>query len=56
METDVRARVVVIGSGTPLADPSRRGPAIAVVIDDRVLLFDAGPGVLRGIAEDGESY
>jgi len=42
-------RVSVIGSGTPVADPARGGPATAVRIEDHVLLFDAGAGVLRGL-------
>lgn len=48
-----RTRVFVIGSGTPIPDPDRGGPATAVVIDGRALLFDAGPGVLRGLAAAG---
>src|SRR5712692_535767 len=29
-----RTRVVVLGTGTPNADPDRFGPAVAVVVDD----------------------
>lgn len=46
-------RVLVIGSGTPIADPSRGGPATAIAAGDRTLLFDAGAGVLRGLAAAG---
>lgn len=46
-------RVIVVGSGTPLADPDRGGPATAVALGERVLLFDAGAGVLRGLAAAG---
>ncbi len=52
-EPEARTRVVVIGSGTPVSDPYRGGPSTAVVIDDRVLLFDVGAGVSRGLARAG---
>lgn len=43
-------RVVLLGTGTPNADPERSGPATAVVVDDRSFLFDFGPGVVRRAA------
>ncbi len=46
-----RTRLVLLGTGTPNADPERSGPATAVVVDDRVYLFDAGPGVVRRAAQ-----
>jgi len=46
-------QVIVVGSGTPLADPARGGPATAVAMGERVLLFDAGAGVLRGLTAAG---
>jgi ribonuclease Z len=39
--------VILLGTGTPYPDPELSGPATAVVIGGRVLLFDAGPGVMR---------
>jgi ribonuclease BN (tRNA processing enzyme) len=39
--------VILLGTGTPYPDPAASGPATAVVIGGRVLLFDAGPGVMR---------
>jgi len=50
---DEGVSVVVVGSGTPVADPERGGPATLVILGERRLLFDAGPGVLRGIASAG---
>ena len=47
---DVRSKVVVLGSGNPNADPDRFGPALAVVVDDRAYLVDAGIGVVRRAA------
>jgi len=43
-------RVVILGTGTPNADPDRWGPAVAVVVDGRSYLVDAGPGVVRRAA------
>ena len=39
--------VILLGTGTPYPDPELSGPATAVVVGGRVLLFDAGPGVMR---------
>jgi ribonuclease Z len=45
-----RTTVVVLGSGTPIPDPERFGPAVAVVVDGVPYLFDAGSGVVRRAA------
>ena len=44
-------RVVVLGTGTPNADPERSGPAVAIVVGDAAYLVDAGPGVVRRAAQ-----
>jgi len=38
---------VFLGTGTPLPDPDRSGPATAIVVDGAAYLFDAGAGVVR---------
>jgi ribonuclease BN (tRNA processing enzyme) len=43
-------QVVVLGTGTPLADPERLGPAVAIVVNGRAYLVDCGPGVVRRAA------
>jgi len=43
-------RVVMLGTGTPNADPERSGPAVAVVVDASAYLVDFGPGVVRRAA------
>ena len=43
----VTTEVILLGTGTPYPDPAASGPATAVVVGGRVLLFDAGPGVMR---------
>ena len=44
------AFVVVLGTGTPNADPDRSGPAVAVVVNGNAYLVDAGPGLVRRAA------
>ena len=45
-----RTRVVMLGTGTPNADPDRSGPSVAVVVDDTSYLVDFGAGVVRRAA------
>jgi ribonuclease BN (tRNA processing enzyme) len=40
-------RVVLLGTGTPPADPDRSGPATAVVVDGTAYVVDFGAGVVR---------
>ncbi len=40
-------KVVILGSGTPLPDPHRRGPAVAVIVNGRPYIVDAGEGIWR---------
>lgn len=42
-----RAKVVLLGTGTPIPDPQSSGPAVAVVVNGQAYLFDAGAGVVR---------
>jgi ribonuclease BN (tRNA processing enzyme) len=45
-----KTRLVVLGTGTPYADPDRSGPALAVVFGHEAYLVDAGPGIVRRAA------
>ena len=45
--------IITLGTGTPVPNPERSGPATAVVVGRRVFLFDAGPGVMRRVAAAG---
>lgn len=42
-------QVVMLGTGTPRPDPSRSGPATAIIINDMPYLVDFGPGVVRRV-------
>lgn len=44
------AVVVLVGTGFPRPDPAASGPATAVVVGQRVFLFDAGAGIQRALA------
>jgi len=50
-----RTTVVTLGTGTPIPDPDRLGPATAIVVDSVAYLFDAGAGVVRSAAAAGRS-
>lgn len=43
-------QVVLLGTGTPNADPDTSGPAVAIVVNDTPYVIDAGPGVVRRAA------
>lgn len=51
-----QTRVVLLGTGTPNADPARSGPATAIVVGDRSYLVDAGPGIVRRAAEAADRH
>lgn len=44
---DAGTRLVLLGTGTPNAEPDRAGSALAIVADNRPYLVDFGPGVVR---------
>jgi ribonuclease BN (tRNA processing enzyme) len=43
-------QLVILGTGTPIADPDRFGPSLAVVVGEESYLVDAGAGVVRRAA------
>ena len=47
------ARVIMLGTGSPVPDPQAYGPATAIVVGSRVFLVDAGAGVTRQLAAAG---
>jgi ribonuclease BN (tRNA processing enzyme) len=50
-----RTQIVMLGTGTPIPDPDRSGPAVAIVVDSVAYLFDAGAGVMRRAAAAGRN-
>lgn len=45
-----QTRIVLLGTGTPNADPERSGPGVAIVVNDTPYLIDFGPGIVRRAA------
>jgi ribonuclease Z len=41
------AKVVLLGTGSPIPTPDRSGPSTAIVVGNDSYLVDAGPGVVR---------
>ena len=40
-------KIVLLGTGTPITDPDRSGPATAIIVNDTPYLVDFGPGLVR---------
>ena len=38
---------MLLGTGTPNAEPDRSGPSVAIVVGDTPYIVDCGPGVVR---------
>jgi ribonuclease Z len=45
-----KTQVIILGTGTPIANPDRSGPSVAVVVNGAAYLVDFGPGVVRRAA------
>jgi ribonuclease BN (tRNA processing enzyme) len=45
-----RTQIVMLGTGTPIPDPARMGPSVAIIVDSVPYIFDAGTGVVRRVA------
>lgn len=43
-------QLVMLGTGTPFADPDRSGPSLAIVVNEQAYVVDCGPGVVRRAA------
>jgi len=55
-ERSAVTEVVMLGTGTPFADPERSGPSVAIVVNDTPYLVDFGPGVIRRAAAASPAY
>lgn len=45
--------VILCGTGSPLPDPSRAGPCVAIIAGSHLMLFDTGEGSARVLARSG---
>jgi ribonuclease Z len=46
-------KLTLLGTGTPIPDPARRGPAQVIEAGDELVLVDCGSGVLHRLVEAG---
>ena len=49
-------QVVLLGTGTPTADPERSGPSLAIVVNNTSYVVDCGPGVVRRAGAAAAKY
>lgn len=49
-EKPTSTSLVLLGTGTPFADPDRSGPSLAIVVNETAYVVDCGPGVVRRAA------
>jgi ribonuclease BN (tRNA processing enzyme) len=49
------SKIVLLGTGTPNADPARSGPSVTVVVNRTAYVVDFGPGVVRRAAAARET-
>lgn len=52
----LQSSVIILGTGTPNADPERSGPAVAVVANGTAYIVDAGAGIMRRAAAAAAKY
>ena len=50
LSQDAKTQLVILGTGTPIINPDRSGPSVAVVVNGSAYLVDFGPGVVRRAA------
>lgn len=50
LNTSAQTKLVLLGTGTPFADPEKSGPSVAIVVNNVSYVVDCGPGVVRRAA------
>ena len=53
---DSVTKVILLGTGTPVPDPSQSGCSIAIVVNDVPYIIDFGPGLIRKAAALSPQY
>ena len=51
-----KSQIILLGTGTPNAEPDRSGPAAAIVVNGISYIVDCGPGVVRRAQGAYEKY
>lgn len=44
-------QVVLLGTGTPVPNPERSGPSVAIIVNNTPYIVDFGPGIIRRAAK-----
>ncbi len=55
-EPSAITKIVMLGSGNPSPDPLRAGPCVAIVVNDKAYLVDAGDDCVRRAAAASSEY
>jgi ribonuclease Z len=50
-ESISKTQLILLGTGTPFANPERSGPSLAIVVNNTSYVVDCGPGVVRRAAQ-----
>lgn len=51
---NTETKLVLLGTGSPFADPNKSGPSLAIIVNNTSYIVDCGPGVVRRAAEAKE--
>ena len=46
-----KTQLILLGTGTPFANPERSGPSLAILVNNTSYVVDCGPGVVRRAAQ-----
>ncbi len=50
------SKVVILGSGTPIPDPNKSGPSVAIIVGNFSYIVDCGPGIVRRAVAAHQKY
>ena len=60
IESTLEAGLVLLGTGTPNAEPDRSGPSLAIIVKNKSYIVDFGPGIVRQAnklyTQDNDAY
>ena len=51
-----QTKVIILGTGTPIPDPDRSGPSVAIITNGEAYVFDAGGGMVNRTVQASQRY
>ena len=51
-----QTQVIMLGTGTPIPDPNRSGPSVAIITNGEAYVFDAGGGMVNRTVQASQQY